>query len=407
VADDSRKREPRPASIYPWLRRDAFKATVSYVISLAVHAAVFFLLLATVIFDGGGGPGDAPGGKGDFFSTLVGHGELDHQTERTDDSKSLQEEIARAVEQIQPLPVVPSEVVPELDVEGVQLATVTPKVNPIGTASSLRNLPPPSTGGGMAVGPGTGMGGGIGGGIGRGFGRGFGDFVGLMQRWGFDVVFVIDGTNSMQFAIDAVKTRLRGLVGRIQAIVPNARVGFVIYKDKGDDFTVRMSSLSFHADKLQAFINSIQAGGGGDYEEAVYEGMRSAIDDLDWRKYAHRAIVLVPSSPPHKAEIGKLEDLVREFHAGNGVLHVLDLSDMMHRNYEIEFHTRQYGKPPETISPLPDFLVSVQRFYAKLADETGGETIALAEESDLTEDLMIAAFGPQWRKEVSRFASSD
>jgi hypothetical protein len=80
---------------------------------------------------------------------------------------------------------------------------------------------------------------------------------------------------------------------------------------------------------------------------------------------------------------------------------------MMHRNYEIEFHTRQYGKPPETISPLPDFLVSMQRLYAKLADETGGQTIALAEQSDLTEDLMIAAFGPQWRKEVSRFASSD
>lgn len=405
MADDSRKRGPRPTSIYPWLRRNAFKTTVSYIISLAVHGAVFLLLLATVVLEGGGGPGNAPGGKGEFFSTLVGHGELDHQTERTDESKSLHEEIARAVEQIQPLPVVPSEVVPELDVEGVQLATVTPKVNPIGTASSLRNLPPPSTGGGMAIGPGTGTGGGIGGGIGRGFGRGFGDFVGLMQRWGFDVVFVIDGTNSMQFAIDAVKARLRALVGRIQAIVPNARIGFVIYKDKGDDFTVRMSSLSFHADKLQAFINSIQAGGGGDYEEAVYEGMRSAIDDLDWRKYAHRGIVLVPSSPPHKEDIGKLEELVRDFHAENGVLHVLDLADLMHRNYEIEFHTRQYGKPPEKISPLPDFLVSMQNLYAALAGATGGETIALAEASDLTEDLMIAAFGPQWRKEVSRFAS--
>jgi hypothetical protein len=407
VADDSRKRQPRPTSIYPWLRRDAFKTTVAYLISLGFHAGVFFLLLATVILDGGGGPGNAPGGKGEFFSTLVGHGELDHQTERTDDSKSLQEEIARAVEQIQPLPAVPSEVVPELDVEGVQLVTITPKVNPIGTASSLRNLPPPSTGGGMAYGPGTGAGGGIGGGIGRGFGRGFGDFVGLMQRWGFDVAFVIDGTNSMQFAIEAVKSRLHALVRRIQAIVPNARVGFVIYKDKGDDFTVRMSALSFHADKLQSFINSIQAGGGGDYEEAVYDGMRTAIDDLDWRKYAHRAVVLVPSSPPHKAEVGKLEALVREFHAQNGVVHVLDLSDVMHRNYEIEFHTRQYGRPPDQISPLPDFLVAMQKFYGKLAGESGGEMIALADQSDLTEDLMIAAFGPQWRKEVSRFAFAD
>jgi hypothetical protein len=405
VADDSRKRASRPTSLYPWLRRDAFKTTVSYLISLAVHGALFLVLLATVIFDGGGGPGSTPGGRGEFFSTLVGHGKLDHQTERSDDSRSLQEEIARAVEQIQPLPAVPSEIVPELDIDGVQLATVTPKVNPIGTASSLRNMPAPSTGGGMALGPGIGTGGGIGGGIGRGFGRGFGDFVGLMQRWGFDVVFVIDGTNSMQFAIEAVKTRLRELVGRIQRIVPNARAGFVIYKDKGDDFTVRMSALSFHADKLQAFVNSIQAGGGGDYEEAVYEGMRSAIDDLDWRKYAHRAIVLVPSSPPHKHEVDALQALVREFHSENGVVHALDLTELMHRNYEIEFHTRMYGKPPDHVSPLPDFLVAMQTFYRNIARDGGGDSIAIADESDLAEDLMIAAFGPQWRKEVARFSS--
>jgi hypothetical protein len=405
VADDSRKRAPRPTSIYPWLRRDAFKTTVSYLISLAVHAAIFFALLATVVLDGGGGPGTAPGGKGEFFSTLVGHGELNRQTERIDDSRSLQEEIARAVERIQPLPEVASEVVPELDVDGVQLATVTPKVNPIGTASSLRNMPPPSTGGGMAVGPGIGMGGGMGGGIGRGFGRGFGDFVGLMQRWGFDVVFVIDATNSMEFAIDTVTSQLRGLVGRIQRIVPNARVGFVAYKDKGDDFTVRMSALSFHADKLQSFINSIRAGGGGDYEEAVYDAMRAAIDDLDWRKYAHRVIVLVPSSPPHKHEIPALEELIREFHAENGTLHVLDLSDLMHRNYEIEYHTHVYGKPPATISPLPGFLVELRTFYRHLAGLAGGEILPLEHERDLVEDLMIAAFGPQWRKEVARFSS--
>lgn len=395
----------RPGAIYPWLRRDAFKTTVAYLISLAVHAAVFLLLLATVVLDGGGGPGSSPGGKGEFFSTLVGHGELDHQTERTDESRSLQEEIARAVDQIQPLPAVPSEIVPELDVEGVQLATVTPKVNPIGTASSLRNMPPPSTGGGMAIGPGIGVGGGIGGGIGRGFGRGFGDFVGLMQRWGFDVAFVIDGTNSMQFAIDTVKSRLRSLVGRIQRIVPNARAGFVIYKDRGDDFTVRMSSLSFHADKLQSFIDSIQAGGGGDYEEAVYEGMRAAIDDLDWRKYAHRAIVLVPSSPPHKRDVERLQEIVTDFHEAGGVVHILDLTELMHRNYEIELHTHMYGKPPERISPLPDFLVSMREFYDRIAAEAGGDTIVITDQRDLAEDLMIAAFGPQWKREVARFSS--
>src|SRR5690606_25096877 len=136
------------------------------------------------------------------------------------------------------------------------------KINPMGTTSSLRSTGG-ATGGGMAVGPGLGAGGGMGGGIGRGFGRGFGDYVGLMQKWGFDVVFVIDATNSMEFVIDIVKRRVADLVARIQGLVPNARVGIVAYKDKGDDVTVRVSSLSFHADKLQAFLGSVRAGGGG------------------------------------------------------------------------------------------------------------------------------------------------
>jgi hypothetical protein len=315
----------------------------------------------------------------------------------------LQEQVARAVESIDPLPEIASEVTPEVSESGVQLSSVAPKVNPIGTASNLRNLTAGSSGGGMAVGPGIGMGGGMGGGIGRGFGRGFGDYVGLMQKWGFDVVFVIDGTNSMESVVETVQSHLRKLVGHIQKIVPNSRVGFVVYKDKGEDFTARMSSLSFHADKLQSFVDSIRVGGGGNYEEAVYEGMRTAIQELEWRKYAHRVIVLVPSSPPHSAEREKLHKLVETFHADKGMVHTIDLVDVMHRNYEIELHKSMYGKAPDEITPLPAFLREMQGYFEQLADAGGGEAITLQNETDLTQELMIAAFGPQWRQQIARY----
>ena len=404
MSEDRGQRPRRRPPVYPWLRRDYFKTSVSWLLSLAVHAIVFLFLLATVVLDGGGGPGSGAGGKGELISTLVGHGRLDAQTERTDDSQSLEEAIQRAATDVEPLPVVASVVTPDLSDVGVRLSDVAPKINPMGTASRLSSTGG-ATGGGMAIGPGIGSGGGMGGGIGRGFGRGFGDLVGLMQKWGFDVVFVIDATNSMEFVIDVVKKRVTDLVGRIQNLVPNARVGIVVFKDKGDDFTVRMSSLSFHADKLQSFISSVKAGGGGDYEEAVYEAVRSAVEEMDWRQYANRAMVVVPSSPPKQAQIGALEKMLRDFHDKGGTVHFVDLADAMHRAYEIEISKTLHGRMPDKISPLPAFLQENQELYRRFARAGGGELIEVEETTDLAENLLVAAFGPQWRKEVGRFSA--
>jgi VWA domain-containing protein len=400
---ETRKKRPPLTSLYPWLRRDYFKASISYIVSIAVHALILLFFVATIVLDGGGGAGDSMGGKGEMFSTLSGHGELDRQTNRTDESKSLEEEIAKAVEQVQPLPEVASEVTPDLSDVGVQLAAVAPKINPLPQASALRNMA--STGGGMALGPGIGAGGGLGGGIGRGFGRGFGDFVGLLEKTGFDVVFVIDATDSMDFVIDPVKQQLATLVDTIRKLVPNARVGLVLYKDKGEEFVVRKSDLTFHLDKLRSFIGNIQAGGGGDYEEAVMDGLKTATQQINWRKYAHRVIVLVPSSPAHPQEVQQTEEFVRSFHQNGGIVHVLDLAEIMHRNYEVEVYTKMYGHPPDQISPMPAFLKDLQTYCANLARLGGGELLPIGQGDRITEQLMIAAFGPKWRKEVEKFAA--
>ena len=400
---ETRKKRPPLTSLYPWLRRDYFKASVSYIVSIAVHALILLFFVATIVLDGGGGAGDSMGGKGEMFSTLSGHGELDKQTNRTEESKSLEEEIAKAVEQVQPLPEVASEVTPDLSDVGVQLAAVAPKINPLPQASALRNMA--STGGGMALGPGIGAGGGLGGGIGRGFGRGFGDFVGLLEKTGFDVVFVIDATYSMDFVIDAVKQQLANLVETIRRLVPNARVGLVLYKDKGEEFVVRKSDLTFHLDKLRSFIGNIQAGGGGDYEEAVMDGLKTATQQINWRKYAHRVIVLVPSSPAHPQEVQQTEEFVRAFHQNGGLVYVLDLAEIMHRNYEVEFHTKMYGKPPDQLSAMPTFYKDLQSYYSNLAKLGGGELLPIGQGDRITEQLMIAAFGPRWRKEVEKFAA--
>ena len=400
---ETRKKRPKITALYPWLRRDYFKASVSYIVSIVVHALILLFFVATVVLDGGGGRGDSMGGKGEAFSTLVGHGMLDQQTNRTEESKALQEEIAKAVEQVQPLPEVASEVTPDLSDVGVRLSDVAPKINPLPMASAMRQTA--STGGGMALGPGIGAGGGLGGGIGRGFGRGFGDFVGLLEKVGFDVVFVIDATDSMDFVIDPVKQQLANLVETIRKLVPNARVGLVLYKDKGEDFLVRKSDLTFHLEKLRSFIQGIQAGGGGDYEEAVMDGLKVATQQMNWRKYAHRVIVLVPSSPAHPNDVQQTEEFVRAFHAKRRHRsrarsrrdHAPQLRDRVQHQ-----DVRQAAGSALADAAVPEGARDERNSLAKLG---GGELLPIGEGDRITEQLMIAAFGPQWRKEVAKFAA--
>ena len=53
-----------------------------------------------------------------------------------------------------------------------------------------------------------------------GLGGGFGDYVGGLRKVGLDVVLVIDATDSMQFVIDTVKSRLSKLITSLRSMVP-------------------------------------------------------------------------------------------------------------------------------------------------------------------------------------------
>jgi len=86
-------------------------------------------------------------------------------------------------------------------------------------------------------------------------------------------------------------------------------------------------------------------------------------------------------------------------------VHFLDLSETMHREYEIQLHRAQYGKEPEKISPLPDFYIETRNLYKHFAELGGGELIPLEDPDSLSEQLLVAAFGPQWRREVTKRAS--
>ncbi len=234
----------------------------------------------------------------------------------------------------------------------------------------------------------------------------FGSFIGGLRKTGLDVAIVIDATNSMQDVIDDIKAKASALVGDIQRLVPIARVGVVAFRDKGDEFLVRWSDLSFHARKTQAFLDGLKAAGGGDYEEAVREGLEAAMDDLSWRKRAKRVIIVVGGSPPHRHDIEAIKALAREFRGDGGVISTIDVTRRLHEEYQRKLSLFLHGKATAGSGEMPDFYNQVRDDYRMIADIGGGELASLGTSNALTEQILFFAFGSRWRKEIERYTSS-
>jgi len=240
-----------------------------------------------------------------------------------------------------------------------------------------------------------------GGGIG-GLGGTFGDYVGGLRRVGLDLVLVIDTTESMQFVIDEVKTHSTSLVENLQRMVPTARVGVVVYRDQGDEYVVKWSDLSFKTDKLRSFISNIDASGGGDWEEAVLDGIDAATQELTWRKKSKKIIILIGGSPPHPEDIEPLERVVRKFRQDGGSLSTIDVTDHLHLSFNRELWHSLHGNKPFVPPPKPEFYKQVTSVYSSLAKDGGGELVQLADDKRLIRDVLVLTFGSRWKTEMAK-----
>ena len=244
----------------------------------------------------------------------------------------------------------------------------------------------------------------IGGTVG-GIGGGFGDYVGGLRKVGLDVVLVIDVTDSMQFVIDTVKSRLIKLITSLRAMVPTSRIGIVAYRDKGDEFITKWVDLSFSTGKLQDFLSNLQAGGGGDWPEAVYEGLEVAANDLSWRKKSKRIIILVPGSPPHPETVSNVLHLAQSFQAQGGALSVVDLAEKMHEDFERALwrHSAALMNVEFQPTPLPAFYQEFRNTMAAIAQAGGGDFIPLTQDKVLTKEIIVMTFGSRWQTEMAKY----
>jgi hypothetical protein len=117
-----------------------------------------------------------------------------------------------------------------------------------------------------------------------------------------DLVFVIDATGSMRDEIADVQRSLLSIIRVLERLAPTLQMGFVAFKDRGDEYVTNAFSLramdAASLEQLQAFVRTLRAKGGGDTPEPVGEALASAVG-MSWRSGAMGRILVIGDAPAH------------------------------------------------------------------------------------------------------------
>ncbi|KAH3762186.1 von Willebrand factor type A domain protein [Pelomyxa schiedti] len=114
-----------------------------------------------------------------------------------------------------------------------------------------------------------------------------------------DVVFVVDTTGSMGSQITTVQQNLVSMLDKIKALSSATRFGLVGYKDHCDLAVVTVHvPLTDDLEVAKKGVAEMSASGGGDYPEAVADGLHSLVR-LNWRADSAKTAVLIADAPPH------------------------------------------------------------------------------------------------------------
>ena len=238
----------------------------------------------------------------------------------------------------------------------------------------------------------AGFGIGIGNALGNSSNR-FAAYVESLRNNGLDVVFVVDATGSMSWVIDEVKYRINDISQMVRSLVPIARFGIVAYRDQKDpEFETRSQQLTFSTNKLQRFLNNLEAFGGGDMYEAIGAGLQLAIEDSGWRAGARHLIILIGDAPPRRNELNGIANRVSNFARIGGTVSTLDVGPEANPAL-IEAKTkRKVNRKLYRNAPLYEFSV--------IADAGDGDSATLEGDVRITKRLITLIMGDQFAREM-------
>ena len=95
-----------------------------------------------------------------------------------------------------------------------------------------------------------------------------------------DVLFLLDTTGSMGDEIDQLKTSIDSVAARLSSLesTPDIRFGMTLYRDVEDTFVTSTFDFTSDVEAFRSALSNVVADGGGDYPEALDEGLAESLD---------------------------------------------------------------------------------------------------------------------------------
>lgn len=123
------------------------------------------------------------------------------------------------------------------------------------------------------------------------------------KRDTLEMVFVLDTTGSMGGLLDGAKQRIWGIINDVmqKQSRPRVRVGLVAYRDLGDDYVTKITTITEDLDLVYTNLMAYQAGGGGDEPENVRKALAEGVRKAGWaqsKKGLAQIVFLVGDAPP-------------------------------------------------------------------------------------------------------------
>jgi hypothetical protein len=207
-----------------------------------------------------------------------------------------------------------------------------------------------------------------------------------LRQSGLEIVFVFDSTASMTEVLDSAKRSIFRMVEALHALVPRARIGIVTYRDRGsaEEYLTRTIPVTNDVYRVMNFMHTIRASGGGDIEEAVLDGLKTATSQR-WLPDSRRVVVLIGDAPPHAADEPKLRSAVRAFANADSTVHAIPLLT---------------GFSSETRRKTPKFDSETQRTFASIAKDGKGQCVLLERADRVLLQVMTLAFGAEHSRDL-------
>jgi len=117
-----------------------------------------------------------------------------------------------------------------------------------------------------------------------------------------DLLFIVDVTGSMGSFIDDAKQKMQDILQSLTGEYDiDLNVGLSLYRDhpSEDQSFVTVTFDLMDVKKIKDKISEIQVDGGGDYPEAVLDGIIDGANDMNWRDGSRRIAFLIGDAPPH------------------------------------------------------------------------------------------------------------